>query len=163
MLPECEEKPKRLPLPDNWPGLAQGLEQTVALLRRGEEGKAEQMLRDLAAFAPSDPRVWYLFGKLEQRRGAIARARVHYRKAKRLREEQQPQQAEEVPGSMRIAKLLHSQGETAQALAMLDRLLARRPDDMRLIRLKHRWEREGQGGAHAISPEAAGALQRNRS
>ncbi len=146
MLPESEENPKPLPLPDNWPGLAAGLEQAVDLIRKGSAGEAESLLRELSHFAPSDPRIWYLFGKIEQQRGQLARARVHYHKAKRLRQQQQTHGGE-IPGSMRIAKLLYGQGDLAQAIAMIDSLLQSRPDDMRLLRLKHRWEREKESSS----------------
>ncbi len=140
MLPESADNPKPFPLPDNWPGLAAGLQQAVDLIHGGNGDEAEALLKELSSFAPADPRVWYLFGKIEQQRGNIARAKVFYHKAKQLR--QQAATEEEPPGSIRIAKLLHSQGEIAQAIAMIDSLLRSRPDDLRLLRLKHRWQKE---------------------
>jgi len=140
MLPESTDNPKPFPLPDNWPGLADGLKQAVALIQRGENDDAESLLKELSTFAPSDPRLWYLFGKIEQQRRNIARAKVFYHKAKRLRQHGAPEEAH--PGSIRIAKLLYSQGDIEQAIAMVDKLLATRPDDLRLLRLKHRWQKE---------------------
>ena len=141
MLPESADNPKPFPLPDNWPGLAAGLQQAVAMIRAGNSDEAESLLKELGTFAPADPRVWYLFGKIAQQRGNIARARVFYHKAKQLRQ-QTSNGEEEPPGSIRIAKLLHGQGEVEQAIAMIDRLLTGRPDDLRLLRLKHRWQKE---------------------
>jgi len=140
MLPESTDNPKPFPLPDNWPGLASGLKQAVSLIHQGDNDKAESLLKELGTFAPADPRLWYLFGKIEQQRNNIARAKVFYHKAKRLRQQTTLEEAR--PGSIRIAKLLYGQGDIAQAITMVNSLLTTRPDDMRLLRLKHRWQKE---------------------
>ncbi|MDX8412732.1 MAG: hypothetical protein R8J85_01460 [Mariprofundales bacterium] len=139
MLPESIDNPKPFPLPDNWPGLSSGLDQAVVLIHNGDNDEAELLLKELAVFAPADPRLWYLFGKIEQQRSNIARAKVFYHKAKRLRQETTLGGMH--PGSIRIAKLLYGQGDIEEANNMLDALLATRPDDVRLLRLKHRWQR----------------------
>ncbi|MDQ6963319.1 MAG: hypothetical protein Q9M13_00195 [Mariprofundales bacterium] len=140
MLPESDDNPKPFPLPDNWPGLSAGLEEAVVLIHKGDHDEAESLLKELGVFAPSDPRVWYLFGKIEQQRSNMERAKIFYQKAKRLRREGGSD--ETPPGSIRIAKLLYSQGSIEQAVEMVDELLQSRPDDMRLLRLQHRWQRE---------------------
>jgi len=140
MLPESDDNPKPFPLPDNWPGLAAGLQQAVDLIHQGEYDEAESLLKELGTFAPSDPRLWYLCGKIEQQRNNIARAKVFYHKAQRLRQQGPPDEAS--PGSIRIAKLLYSQGDVTPAITMVDQLLIKRPDDLRLLRLKHRWQKE---------------------
>ncbi|MDX8408972.1 MAG: hypothetical protein R8J84_02845 [Mariprofundales bacterium] len=139
MLPESSSDPKPIPMPDNWPGVAAGLTHAIALLQETKLDEAENLLSELEDFAAADARLWYLRGKLEQKRGNEEQAQSHYRRAKRLRQQGKSSEIPSAPGSMRIAKLLHGQGDITQALTMIDTLLTSRPNDLRLLRLKNRW------------------------
>ncbi len=142
MLPESTSDPKPIPMPDNWPGVASGLTRAITLLQESKLDEAENLLSELEDFATADARLWYLRGKLEQKRGNEERAQTHYRRAQRLRQQEKGSDVSSAPGSMRIAKLLHGQGDIAQALTMIDTLLTSRPNDLRLLRLKNRWQSE---------------------
>ncbi|MDQ6950139.1 MAG: tetratricopeptide repeat protein [Mariprofundales bacterium] len=129
-------------MPDNWPGVGAGLSQVVELLQNNQLDAAQSLLDELSNFATADARLWYLLGKLAQKQGDDKQAKEHYRRAKRLQQHEDSATISSTPGSMRIAKLLHSQGDLAQALAMVEELLSSRPNDLRLSRLRNRWQAE---------------------
>jgi len=148
MLPESAPDPKPtlqpIPMPDNWPGITAGLNQAIALLEENQLDDAGHALDELGNFATADARLWYLRGKLERKRGNAELAKEHYRRAKRLQQRDNAVSQPDTPGSIRIAKLMYNQGDREKALTMINELLTSRPRDLRLLRLKNRWQSELQ-------------------
>lgn len=134
------ENSKPAPKPDNWHGVAEGLNRARMHLGKGLYQQAIDTLKEVLEFAPSEPQAWRLLGDILGQHGHAQKAEACHRKAERF-EKHANIETHAVPASERLAKLLWSQGETDAARAMLAILLMRRPEDEKLLALREAWDK----------------------
>lgn len=91
----------------------------------GEPARARRLLERLVRERPSDPRLWTALGQAALAAGDPKGASPALERAAGL--DPNPEE------TGRIAALLQEMGEFDRALVLLDRMLARRPDDARLL------------------------------
>ncbi len=134
------ENTRSAPTPDNWHGVAEGLNRARQQVCGGHYQEAINTLKAVLEFAPSEPQAWRLLGDILGQHGHSEKAEACHKKASRL-EQQLKTGTNSLPASERLAKLLWSQGETDAAYAMLAVLLLRNPENERLVEMRHAWER----------------------
>jgi len=136
MLSSNASAPKRVPRPQNWPGVAEGLAEAERFLQQGDWKAAERLLREVVEFAPREPRAWRLLAAVWRAQGKDADAQMAQARAERLARQAE---ARGMPVSRRLAELLWRQGEKEAARAMIAVLLLRDPEDEALRRLARDW------------------------
>lgn len=133
------ESSRPAPKPDNWHGVAEGLNRARRHVGEGLFQQAIDTLKEILEFAPSEPQAWRLLGDILGQHGHTQKAEACHKKAERF-EKHAAANETTTPASERLAKLLWSQGETEAARAMLAILLMKRPDDEKLLALRQSWE-----------------------
>ena len=126
------------PTPDNWHGVAEGLNRAREHAGEGLYQKAIDTLKAVLEFAPSEPQAWRLLGEILGQHGHTEKAEVCQKKAERF-EQHAAIDNNMTPASERLAKLLWSQGEHEAARSMLAILLMRKPEDEKLLALRDAW------------------------
>ncbi len=137
--------PRHAPRPHNWQGVQEGLTESARQLRAGELDAAEQITRQVLEFAPREGRAWHLLGRILQQAGRHGEALECFERAHDCYRDAHP---DTPPASLRLARLLWAQGERAEALAMLDLLLMRQPNDEELRTLRETWADAEERGAN---------------
>jgi|AMFO01.1.fsa_nt_gi hypothetical protein len=114
-----------------------GLRKAESLLKRHMNTEAEGILRHVLEFAPLEGRAWHLLGRALQQHGRHGEALDCFAEAERCyaRSKGKPPP----PASLRLAKLLWSQGEGRAALAMLGALRQKKPQELQLQELYETW------------------------
>ncbi len=143
-----------VPLPSHWSGVAQGLQEAAALMQRKAYAQAENVLVKLLEFASMEGKVWHMLGRCQQVQQQHGKALESFERAAHCYRQQDAD--EHAPVSVRLAQLLWSQGETAQAVAMLDRLLMQQPDDAALHNIRKDWQQEA---GNSVSGQQNTALE----
>ncbi|MDQ6987487.1 MAG: tetratricopeptide repeat protein [Mariprofundaceae bacterium] len=141
--PFVAESPQMVvPLPDHWSGVAQGLAEAALLMQRKAYIQAEDALVNLLEFASMEGKVWHMLGRCHQAQQQHAKALESFERAAHFYRQQDVDDS--APASARLAQVLWDQGETTQAEAMLDLLLARRPGDVKLYDIRKRWHQKAE-------------------
>jgi len=136
------ENSRPAPKPENWHGVAEGLNRARKHVSDGSFQPAIDTLKEILEFAPSEPQAWRLLGDILGRHGHAQQAEACHKKAERF-EQHAAVDTQTTPASERLAKLLWKQGETDAARAMLAILLLRKPEDEKLLALRESWNEAG--------------------
>lgn len=131
------------PTPDNWHGVTEGLNRARKLLSDGLYQEAVNTLKEILEFAPSEPQAWTLLGDILGQHGHSKKAEACHKKAAAF-EKHANINLNSAPASVRLAKLLWSQGETDAAHSMLAILLLRNPDSENLLEMRQAWKDTSQ-------------------
>jgi len=148
-----------VPLPDHWSGVAQGLAEAALLMQGKTYIQAEDVLVNLLEFASMEGKVWHMLGRCHQAQQQHSKALESFERAAHCYRQQDD---DSTPASARLAQVLWDQGETTQAEAMLNTLLARRPGDVKLYDIRKRWHPEAGNsvsGQGSVSGRENTALQ----
>lgn len=132
------ENTKPAPKPENWHGVAEGLNRARQHVSDGLYQKAIDTLKEILEFAPSEPQAWRLLGNILGQHGHAQKAEACHKKADRFEKHASHDEAA-APASATLARLLWTQGETDSARAMLAILLMRNPEDEKLLALREEW------------------------
>ena len=124
---------KSTPKPVNWRGVSEGMAAAVAAARNGKLETAEVILRDVLEFAPAELRAWKLLARTQRKLGHIDAGIASATRALQL---QALNKLHEPAASITLARLFFEQGDHAEALQMLDRLITLDPDNGVLLQLK---------------------------
>ncbi len=106
------------PKPDAWHGVQAGLARCKAAYQSGDYLQAEALLLDIVAFAPEEARAWAWLGQVWKKLGNSEADRA-FSRARSLLEQRRTRHAASLP----LARLLWQQGDQAEALNMLQRLV----------------------------------------
>jgi len=131
------ENTRSAPTPENWHGVAEGLNKAHQLLCDGLYQKAVNTLKEILEFAPSEPKAWKLLGEILEKHGHTHKAEACHKKASAL--ERSLNIDAPMPASERLAKLLWAQGEADAARGMLALLMLRNPESETLIAIRDSW------------------------
>ena len=131
------ENSRSAPTPDNWHGVAEGLNKAHQHLFDGLYQEAVNTLKEILEFAPSEPKAWKLLGEILEKHGHTNKAEACHKRASALQKSLDIDAP--MPASERLAKLLWSQGETDAARGMLAVLLLRNPESKTLIAIRDDW------------------------
>ncbi len=126
--------------PDGWCGVDQGLKDARSLMHEKYLVHAEDVLLQLLEFAPMEGKAWHMLGRCHQTQQRHSKALECFERAACCYRNQN--MADQPPASAAIAQLLWNQGEKTQAEAMLDALLATRPDDAKLQAMRATWHEQ---------------------
>jgi len=127
------------PTPGNWHGVAGGMQAARDAVTNNQFQLAEQILNELIMFAPSETSAWQLLARVQRKTGNIEAGIESATRALRLQNVgEKPQGA----ASLTLARLLWQQGEKVHAIAMIEQLSLRQPEDASLSQLKNDWNRE---------------------
>lgn len=132
------ENTRSAPTPDNWHGVAEGLNKAHQHLCDGLYQEAVNTLKTILEFAPSEPKAWKLLGEILEKHGHASKAEACHKKASALEESLGIDAP--MPASERLAKLLWSQGETDAARGMLAVLIMRDPESESLQAIRNSWD-----------------------
>ncbi|MFQ5354945.1 MAG: tetratricopeptide repeat protein [Mariprofundaceae bacterium] len=133
--------PNPAPLPANWQGVRNGLENAENNFRQAEYHQASQHLQEVLEFAPMEARAWHLLGRVMQAMGDHDQALQHFRNASDLYASNSSTQSHREFASIALAKLLWKQGEKESACAMLDKLMDLGENDHGIYDLRQAWEK----------------------
>lgn len=131
------ENTRSAPTPDNWHGVAEGLNKAHQHMHDGLYQEAVNTLKVILEFAPSEPKAWKLLGEILEKHGHTDKAKACHKKASAL--EKSLGLDAPMPASERLAKLLWSQGEPDAARGMLAVLLMRSPESESLLAMRNSW------------------------
>jgi len=139
------------PKPENWHGVAEGLNLANRHICDGAYQEAIDTLKGILEFAPSEPKAWSLLGDILEKHGHDEKATACHKKASLLTESHNIDHTS-MPASARLAKLLWSQGDQDAARAMLALLLLRDPSNNALIELRDSWNAPSQSTSPGEQP-----------
>ncbi len=131
------ENTRSAPTPENWHGVAEGLNKAHQYLCDGLYQEAVNTLKEILEFAPSEPKAWKLLGEILEKHGYTSKAQACHKKATAL--EKSLNIDAPMPASERLAKLLWAQGEADAARGMLALLLLRDPESESLMTIRNSW------------------------
>jgi len=129
------------PKPTNWPGVRKGIENAARCFQQEEYQQAKVNLQEILEFAPMEPGVWQLLGRVMQATGEHEEAINAFRKSANLYGSSETDYSDPV-ATISLAKLLWQQGDRESACSMLDTLMARETVDPRVVALRQTWDRE---------------------
>ena len=131
------ETTRSAPTPENWHGVAEGLNKANQHLCDSRFQDAVNTLKEILEFAPSEPKAWKLLGEILATHGHTSKAAACHKKASAL--EASLDIDAPMPASERLAKLLWAQGESDAARGMLALLMLRNPENETLIAIRDSW------------------------
>ncbi|ATX79824.1 Tetratricopeptide repeat-containing protein [Mariprofundus aestuarium] len=134
-----QKKAKSAPTPDNWYGVAGGMDAAKKAITCGALEQAEQILTEMLEFAPAETPAWKLLARVQRKLG---RVEAGIKSATRALQLQIPRPQPQAPASVTLAQLLWKQGEKELAMEMLSLLITRQPEDQSLVVLKSNWDKE---------------------
>lgn len=113
-----------------WEGVQTCLDKAASFYQRGDYAEAERIMREALEFAPLEPRIWHMLGRIYRSMHQREKALQCLRKAVCLYEPDREPMTEAM--SPILVKLLWQQGELDEARRMLRCLLEQRPQDASL-------------------------------
>jgi len=134
-----QRETRSAPTPGNWHGVAGGMQAAREAVTNNQLQRAEKILNELIVFAPSETSAWHLLARVQRKLGNIDAGVESATRALKL---QNAGEKPQVAASLTLARLLWQQGEKKHAIAMLDLLSLRQPEDTSLSQLKIDWNRE---------------------
>jgi len=140
--------PRTTPKPSNWLGVTAGMVSAKQAIAHKDLPLAERHLRDILEFAPAEAEAWHILAAVLNRQGQREEACACLRRTQQLNNQLKAQPSADdttLPTSKRMAKLMWSQGDRAEALAMLDMLLLQTPQDDALLQLQCLWLQQSNG------------------
>jgi len=133
-----QQRPVR---PANWKGVADGFQHAQTLLKQGKLREAKTVLQDILEFSHTEAKVWHLLGRIQQIERLHDDALHSFKKARQYYKQVDIKQRA-APMSLRLAKLMMTQGDEKSAKNMLNALINKTPDNIELQKTKQQWQRD---------------------